>query len=162
MSGGGNRQPTRASRVPPARNAPEFSGTEVTAVDLPNQRGAAPGDDAAGHVSANKRPERRAQHGHRVADGGAAQGRNGRARDWLSVAPRRLLSLEEGAHYLNLSFWSFRELVNAGDVPLIRVPRPRTMRQHKRGARSDTLRRTLVDVRDLDALVDRWREGRDG
>ncbi len=79
-----------------------------------------------------------------------------------SVAPRRLLSLEEGARYVGLSFWSFRELVNGGDVPLIRVPRPRTMRQHKRGARSDTLRRTLVDVRDLDALIDRWREARDG
>jgi hypothetical protein len=80
-----------------------------------------------------------------------------RAQDRSSITPR-LLSLEQGAAYLGLSFWSFRELVNAGDVPLIRVPRPRTMWQHKRAARSDVLRRSLVDVRDLDALVDRWRE----
>ena len=90
----------------------------------------------------------------------AAQGQDGRAQDAPSVALRiqpRLLSLDQGAEYLGLSFWSFRELVNAGDVPLIRVPRPRTMRQHKRRARSGVLRRTLVDIRDLDALVDRWR-----
>lgn len=77
----------------------------------------------------------------------------------VSVAPR-LLSLEQAASYLGLSFWSFRELIHAGDVPLVRVPRPRTMRQHKRGAKGETLRRALVDVRDLDTLVDRWREGR--
>jgi hypothetical protein len=81
------------------------------------------------------------------------------AQDGSSIAPR-LLSLAQAAAYLGLSFWSFRELVNAGDVPLIRIPRPRTMRQHKRKAKGATLRRTLVDVRDLDALVDRWREGR--
>jgi hypothetical protein len=80
------------------------------------------------------------------------------AKEILALAPRRLLSLEEAARYLGLSFWSFRELLNAGDVPLIRVPRPRTIRQHKRAARSSVLRRALVDVRDLDTLIDRWRE----
>jgi hypothetical protein len=95
---------------------------------------------------------------------GGAKGKR-RAQDGISLVRAiqpRLLSLEEGASYLGLSFWSFRELVNAGDVPLIRVPRPQTMRQHKRGlkglAKGRELRRALVDVRDLDALVDRWRE----
>jgi hypothetical protein len=32
------------------------------------------------------------------------------------------------------------------------------MRQHRRAARSLVLRRTLIDVRDLDHLIDRWRE----
>ncbi len=99
----------------------------------------------------------RAHRGHSTSAAHEPQGRPVRAQDALSVAFRRLLSLDEGAQYLGLSFWSFRELVNAGEVPVIRVPRPRTMRQHKRGARSEHLRRTLVDVRDLDALVDRWR-----
>jgi hypothetical protein len=92
-----------------------------------------------------------------------AQGPGARAQDTPSLAHHiqpRLLSLEEGARYLGLSFWSFRELVNGGAVPLVRVPRPRTMRQHKRAARSDTLRRALVDRFDLDALVDRWRAER--
>ncbi len=79
-----------------------------------------------------------------------------------SVAVRaiqpRLLNIEEAADYLGLSYWSMKELIAAGDVRLIRVPRPRTMRQHKRGARSLVLRRTLIDVRDLDHLIDRWRD----
>src|SRR5258708_7097891 len=100
-----------------------------------------------------QRPSLQAQRGHRTPEAAAAHGRPPRQRDGRSVAFRRLLNLEEAAAYLGLSFWSFRELVNAGDVPLIRVPRPRTMRQHKRAARRQVLRRTLVDVRDLDALV---------
>ena len=99
-----------------------------------------------------------AQAGHSPPERIGGKGRSRRTTVARSVAFRRLLSLEEAAHYLGLSFWSFRELVNAGDVPLIRVPRPRTLRQHKRGTRSQFLRRTLVDARDLDALVDRWRE----
>jgi hypothetical protein len=95
---------------------------------------------------------------------GGAKG-NRRTPDRLSLVRAivpRLLGLEEAATYLGLSFWSFRELVNAGDVPLIRVPRPKTMRQHKRRtkgqAKGEHLRRALVDMRDLDALVDRWRD----
>lgn len=103
----------------------------------------------------------RAQDGHTRAERLARHGRNNRTRDAVSVVRAiqpRLLSVEEAAEYLGLSYWSMKELIGAGDVPLIRVPRPRTLRQHKRAARSQVLRRTLVDVRDLDALVDRWRD----
>lgn len=77
-----------------------------------------------------------AQAGHTPPGRVVAHGRTRRTADAVSVAFRRLLSLEEAAQYLGLSFWSFRELVNAGDVPLVRVPHPRTLRQHRRGARS--------------------------
>jgi hypothetical protein len=40
---------------------------------------------------------------------------------------------------------------------VIRVPRPQTMHQHKRGARGENLRRALVEVKDLDALVESWK-----
>jgi hypothetical protein len=108
------------------------------------------------------------EHGHTTVtppEKLGATSENRRAPDKLSLVRAiqpRLLSLEEAAHYLNLSFWSFRELVNAGDVPLIRIPRPQTLRQRKRLNRGQVkggnLRRALVDVRDLDRLVDRWRE----
>jgi excisionase family DNA binding protein len=106
--------------------------------------------------------KRQAQPGHSGPESVEPQGQTRRAKDAQSVVLRavqpRLLSIEEAAGYLGLSYWSVKELIAAGDVPLIRVPRPRTMRQHRRAARSGVLRRTLVDVRDLDLLVERWRE----
>ncbi len=70
----------------------------------------------------------------------------------------RLLDVHQAAAYLNLSFWTFRELLNAGTVPTVRVPRPQTLRMRERRATSDTLRRLLIDRADLDALVERWKE----
>jgi excisionase family DNA binding protein len=72
----------------------------------------------------------------------------------------RLLSVDQAAAYLGLSFWTFRELVNAGDVPAVRVPRPNTPRMREQRALSDTIRRLLIDRSDLDALVERWKERR--
>lgn len=63
----------------------------------------------------------------------------------------RLLSVPEAAIYLGLSYWTVRDLVAAGTVPSVKVPAPRA-----RDGR--TVRRTLVDRRDLDSLVETWKE----
>lgn len=88
------------------------------------------------------------------------QGCRGRAVDRPSTVPGwpRLLSADQAAAYLGLSFWTFRELLNAGTVPTVRVPRPNTLRMRERRALSDTVRRLLIDRNDLDALVERWKE----
>lgn len=50
----------------------------------------------------------------------------------------RLLSLRDAAAALSLSHWTVRELIWRGDLPSVRVGR-----------------RILVDVRDLDAFIER-------
>ena len=72
----------------------------------------------------------------------------------------RLLSVDQAAAYLGLSFWTFRELLNAGAVSAVRVPRPNTLRMRERRALSDSIRRLLIDRSDLDALVEQWKERR--
>lgn len=63
------------------------------------------------------------------------------ARDSLSPKaplPRRLCAVAEAARYLSLSTWTIREMVWRGDLPHVRQGR-----------------RILLDLRDLDAWVDR-------
>lgn len=69
----------------------------------------------------------------------------------MDIAPR-LLDLRAAAKYLGLSFWTLREMVLAGQVPAVRPPAPL-------GRPGKTLRRVLVDVRDLDACVEAWKRG---
>lgn len=88
------------------------------------------------------------------------QGRNGHRPDRESVALGwpRLLSVDQAAAYLGVSFWTVREFVNDGSIPTVRLPRPRTDRMRKRQPVNDTVRRLLIDRADLDALVERWKE----
>ncbi len=87
---------------------------------------------------------------------GSAQGPHAqRAASPVGVAPR-LLSLRQGAVYLGLSFWSLRDYVLAGLVPVVEMP-PLRPREGER-ARS-TLRRTLVDREDLDRFIDARKSG---
>lgn len=65
------------------------------------------------------------------------------------IAPR-LLDLRSAAQYVGLSVWTLRELVLAGQVPAVRPPAPLG-----RG----TLRRVLLDIRDLDACIAAWKDG---
>jgi excisionase family DNA binding protein len=66
-----------------------------------------------------------------------------------TLAPgRRLLDVAEAATYLSVSPWTIKDLVAAGRLPRVRLPL---------GADRD-LRRLLVDVRDLDALIDGSKE----
>ncbi len=85
-----------------------------------------------------------------------AQGRETRQQDWISWP--RLLDEKRAAAYLGLSVWTFREMINAGDVRAVLVPRPRTAKALKTRPVGTTMRRKLVDRVDLDALVDRWKE----
>ncbi len=65
--------------------------------------------------------------------------------------PGRLLNLHEGAAYLNVSYWTLRDYVAAGLIPIVDLPglRPRE------GARArQRVRRVLVDREDLDRFVE--------
>jgi hypothetical protein len=66
-----------------------------------------------------------------------------------SLQPR-LLGLRDSAAYLGLSAWAIRALLDSGTLCRVRIPLPG----------GGELRRLLLDVRDLDQLVDRSREGR--
>jgi excisionase family DNA binding protein len=83
-----------------------------------------------GHIAVTVPPERRTGIGPL---GAAEDGSSG-----------RLLSLRAAADYLGLSYWTVRDLVNAGTIRSVRLPL---------GAGRD-LRRVLLDRRDLDALVE--------
>ncbi len=62
----------------------------------------------------------------------------------VQVAPR-LLDLEGAARYLgNVSAWTIRDFIAAGKLTPVRLP----------GPREGDLRRTLLDIRDLDRLIE--------
>ena len=60
----------------------------------------------------------------------------------------RLLSLKEAAKYLNLSYWTLREIVWSGALPRVRLP-------NKSGG---LCRRILIDRQDLDNLIEKSKE----
>jgi excisionase family DNA binding protein len=62
---------------------------------------------------------------------------NGNGNEAVTI-PQRLLTLPEAAHYLGCTLWSIRELIWKGQLPYTRFGK-----------------RFQVDVRDLDALVER-------
>lgn len=53
---------------------------------------------------------------------------------------RRLLKLKDAAHYLSLSTRKVRDLVHAGELPVVRFTENSAW---------------LIDIHDLDALIDR-------
>lgn len=68
-----------------------------------------------------------------------------------TTPPPRLLDLKTAARYLGgISPWTVRGLVAKGDITPVRLPSVK----HP----GEAGRRLLFDVRDLDALVDRWKE----
>ena len=68
-----------------------------------------------------------------------------------SPLPLRLVDLRAAAAYFGCTHWHLRRLVATGQIPVVRMPNPRTL-----DARPG--RRLLVDIRDLDALIERWKE----
>ncbi len=75
--------------------------------------------------------------------------------DEIAALPPRLLNLKQAAAYLGVSYWTMRDWMLAGRLPVITLPglRPRE------GAKArESLRRALVDVADLDAFIDRCKE----
>jgi excisionase family DNA binding protein len=61
---------------------------------------------------------------------------------------QRLLNANEAAKYLSLSYWTLRDLIWSGAIPLVQLP-------NKNGGR---LRRILVDKNDLDRLIEQSKE----
>jgi hypothetical protein len=60
----------------------------------------------------------------------------------------RLLDLPTTATYLGVSEWTVRDLDAAGVLRRVRIPLPN----------GTELRKLLYDVRDLDQLVERWKD----
>jgi len=63
----------------------------------------------------------------------------------------RLLDLKAAATYLGLSYWTVRDLVLAGRLPTVKIPRPRS-------GDGRSIRRILVDRQDLDAFIEHNKE----
>ncbi len=61
---------------------------------------------------------------------------------------QRLMNANEAAKYLGLGYWTLRELIWSGAIPMVQLP-------NKKGGR---LRRILVDKGDLDRLIERSKE----
>ncbi len=105
--------------------------------------------------------------GTATAETRANSGRRTRALDGQSAVPAalkapvtawpRLLSIDQAAQYLGLSYWTVREFINDGSIKAGPLPRPDTLRMRERRALGDTVRRLLIDRNDLDALVDNWK-----
>lgn len=68
-----------------------------------------------------------------------------------ATIPPRLLDLRAAAAYLSCSYWTVRDWVAAGYLPVVDLPpvRPREGERPRK-----TLRRVLLDVRDLDAFIE--------
>ena len=69
----------------------------------------------------------------------------------LSVERPRLLNMRQAAAYLGCSFWTARDYILQGLIPIVNLPPLR----HREGDRArKALRRVLVDRQDLDAFID--------
>jgi hypothetical protein len=73
------------------------------------------------------------------------QAKGNRPAAGLAFVPR-LMDLEAGAHYLSVGIWTLRELIWAGMIPVVKIPRP--------SGGGEVMRRVLVKREDLDAFVD--------
>lgn len=67
-----------------------------------------------------------------------------------SVAPR-LLNMRQAAEYLGCSFWTARDYILQGLIPVVELP-PLRSREGERPRK--TLRRVVVDRADLDAFIE--------
>ena len=67
-----------------------------------------------------------------------------------SITPR-LLNVRQAASYLGCSFWTARDYILQGLIPVVELP-PLRPREGERPRR--TLRRILVDKADLDAFIE--------
>jgi hypothetical protein len=61
------------------------------------------------------------------------------------------MDLRAAAAYPGCSYWTLRDLVLNGQIPAVRIPSPRA-----RDGR--VMRRILIDSRDLERLIERWKE----
>jgi len=68
--------------------------------------------------------------------------------------PPRLLGPRDAGTYLGTSAWSVRKLVERGDLRLVKLPGLEPGRKTRKGGRRCG-GRWLIDVRDLDALIEK-------
>ena len=66
----------------------------------------------------------------------------------------RLIGLQAAARYLGVSYWTMRDLAMGGAIPIVRIPCPRARDER-------TIRRVLIDLRDLDAFIEQNKESND-
>jgi excisionase family DNA binding protein len=67
----------------------------------------------------------------------------------------RLRNVQQAAEYLGVSVWTVREWVATRRLPVVQLPALRR--------RNGAMRRVLVDVADLDAFIERYKQiGRAG
>ena len=72
----------------------------------------------------------------------------------LATLTPRLLSVDAAAAYLGIGAWTLRAMAADGKVPMVTPPAVRRTGQ--------PMRRVLFDVRDLDALIEKWKREHDG
>jgi hypothetical protein len=63
----------------------------------------------------------------------------------------RLLSMRQAAEYLGCSFWTARDYILQGLIPVVDMP---PLRAREGDRQRKVLRRVLVDRADLDAFID--------
>lgn len=75
-----------------------------------------------------------------MSESSNGKGFQGSTSDHKTVAPR-LFSLNRSAEYLGVSYWTVRDYIFRGELPSVKLGR-----------------RVLIDVRDLDALIAKYKE----
>ena len=63
----------------------------------------------------------------------------------------RLLNMRQAADYLGCSFWTARDYILQGLIPIVDMP---PLRAREGDRQRKTLRRVLVDRADLDAFIE--------
>jgi len=63
----------------------------------------------------------------------------------------RLLNVRQAAEYLGCSFWTARDYIRQGLIPVVDMP---PLRAREGDRQRKTLRRVLVDRADLDACIE--------
>jgi len=78
----------------------------------------------------------------------------------LAFVPR-LMDLDAGAHYISVGTWTLRELIWAGLIPVVKIPRPadgvsKSKKSGKiyRQSAGEPMRRVLIRKEDLDSFID--------
>ena len=72
----------------------------------------------------------------------------------VTVRRSRCVDKELAADYLGVSVDSVERLIHTGALPIVKLP----IEHHKQGTRVGLSRRVLIDVKDLDALIERSKE----
>ena len=73
------------------------------------------------------------------------------SREQTETVKPRLLNMRQAAEYLGCSFWTARDYILQGLIPVVDMP---PLRPREGDRQRKTLRRVLVDRADLDAFIE--------